>query len=392
MSTQSHTGYFDYNATTPPSEAVVAVVADSLSHFWNPSSNHRQATENKQRTAQARAHTAALIGAKPEQVFYTSGGTEANNWAIKSVASQFADTRGHIITSAIEHPSVLETIKYCETHLGFTATYLKPTAQGVIELADVRAAIQPDTRLISIMYANNETGVFQPVAEIAREAQTRNIAFHVDGVQAVGKVPVDVAALGIDFLSFSAHKFYGPKGIGGLYARAGHLAQPLLHGGGQEGAHRSGTENISGIVGLGKAAEEALHHVAQWESHAWGCKQRLLSELAKIPTPVKVNGVSDREGALSNTVNLCIAGVRAEALAVLLEHKHGQIVAIGSACSNNKVKQVSHVLKAMGLCDTGIQSSIRVSFGRYTTPESVTTFVQALAQCVEQLQGMSLAS
>lgn len=381
--------YFDYNATTPVSDEVIDAVKSTIDLFINPSGINRYSTTNKNLLNQCRETVAQLLGTESPNIFFTSGGSEANNWAIKGTLSRLIKTPGHIITTAIEHPSVLETTKYFAERFGFEITVVYPQANGAVAVEDVVQAIRPDTQLVSMMYANNETGVLQPVESIAQITRQKNIKFHVDGVQVVGKRKVDVEKLGVDYLSFSGHKFYGPKGIGGLYVRNPEDIDPLIHGGGQEMSLRSGTENLVAIAGLAQAAKEAYANIDRWDVHYWECKQYLIKLLGNADMDIKFNGVTDYENSMSNTINLVIGSVRAEALAVLLEKRYGIIVSLGSACSNNKKKKLSHVLMSMGVKDTDIQSSIRVSFGRFTTLKDIEMFVNSLKCCVDQLLAIS---
>ena len=386
---QTTLGYFDYNATTPISDLALEAMNSTMSLFANPSSINRYGKANKALLNTCRETVAQLLGTKSKKVFFTSGGSEANNWAIKSTLLQHIKSPGHIITTAIEHPSVLNTVRYCAEQFGFQATFISPKANGAVAIEDVLNAIRQDTQLISIMYANNETGVLQPVEAIAQITRNRNIRFHVDGVQLVGKRKIDVEKIGLDFLSFSGHKFYGPKGIGGLYVRDTKSMFPLIHGGGQEMAMRSGTENLVAITGLAKAAEEAYANTDRWDAYYWTCKQYLIELLNKSHIGTEFNGSIDYEKSISNTLNIVIPGIRAEALAVLMEKKHDIIISIGSACSNNKTKKLSHVLEAMGLSETDIQGSIRISFGKFTTLEDIQRFVKSLEYCVNMLREIS---
>ncbi len=389
MKNQMILGYFDYNATTPVSDKAAEAMKSTINLFANPSSSNRYSTANKALLNSSRETVARLLATEAKKVFFTSGGSEANNWAIKSTLLQYIKTPGHIITTAIEHPSVLNTVKHCAEQFGFEITFVSPQANGAVAVEDILSAIRQDTQLISMMYANNETGVLQPVEAIAQISRKKNIKFHVDGVQVVGKRKIDVEKIGVDFLSFSGHKFYGPKGIGGLYVRDTKNMFPLIHGGGQEMAMRSGTENLVAIAGLAKAAEEAYANIDQWDVYYWECKQYLMKLLNKSHIGTRFNGATDYEKSISNTVNIVIPGIRAEALAVLMEKKHDIIISIGSACSNNKIKKLSHVLEAMGLSETDIQGSIRISFGRFTTLEDIEKFVQSLEYCVNILWEIS---
>lgn len=389
MQNQMISGYFDYNATTPVSEDVAQVMKAMIDLFANPSGSNKYSAANKDLINRSREAVAKLLGTEATKTFFTSGGSEANNWAIKSTLLEYFRTPGHLITTAIEHPSVLSTVKHYAEKLGFEVTFVSPKVNGAVAVDDIVSAIRPDTQLVSMMYANNETGVLQPVEEIAPILRARNIKFHVDGVQVIGKRRVEVEKLGVDYLSFSGHKFYGPKGIGGLYVRDIEGFSPLIHGGGQEMALRSGTENLVAIAGLGKAAEEAAANLDQWDAHCWECKSYLMKLLKKSHISARFNGWTDYERSIPNTLNILISGIRAEALAALLEAKCGIIVAIGSACSNNKTTKLSHVLEAMGMSEREIQGSIRVSVGRFTTLDDIQRFVQALESCADRLLEIS---
>jgi cysteine desulfurase len=385
-------GYFDYNATTPVSDDVAQVMKATIDLFANPSGINKYSAANKDILNRSRENVARLLGTEAAKIFFTSGGSEANNWAIKSTLLQHFKTPGHIITTAIEHPSVLNTVKYYAEKFGFEVTFVFPEANGAVAIDDIVSTIRPDTQLVSMMHANNETGVIQPVEAIAQITRQRNIKFHVDGVQVIGKRRVNVEKLGIDYLSFSGHKFHGPKGIGGLYVRDIEGFSPLIHGGGQEMGWRSGTENLVAIVGLSKAAEEADSNLDQWDAHNWECKRYLMKLLNKSRINFRFNGLTEYENSISNTLNILIPGARAEALAALMEVKSGIIVSIGSACSNNKTKKLSHVLEAMGMSEREIQGSIRVSFGRFTTLDDIQKFVQSLESCTSQLLEISLVA
>ena len=381
--------YFDYNATTPISDEVAEIMKSNLDLFANPSGINRHSTTNKLLLQNYRESVARLLKTEPVKIFFTSGGSEANNWAIKGSLNQLKNTPGHIITTAIEHSSVLETIKYLSEQFSFEVSVIPPNTNGAVVCEEIIRAIRPDTQLISMMYANNETGVLQPVKSVAKIAQEKNISFHVDGVQIVGKRRINVEEIGVDFLSFSGHKFYAPKGIGGLYIKNPKCIEPLIHGGGQEMTLRSGTESLVAISGLAQAAADADANIDKWDQHCWSCKKFLLGLLNHSHVPFKLNGSMEYEHAISNTINLAIPGIRAEALAVLMEKKYDFIISLGSACSNNKTNRLSHVLQAMHLTEQEIQSSIRISFGRFTTFASIRSFVNALGSCVDQLLKVS---
>ncbi|WP_347330758.1 cysteine desulfurase family protein [Marinimicrobium locisalis] len=392
MSETTLSGYFDYNATTPLSNSVKSEMLKALDIYGNASSPYSRAQESKALVDSARENMAQLMGAETSQMFFTSCGSEANNWAIKGSLARHAKNPGHIITTAIEHPSVLEPIAYMEQVHGFSVTRLVPDVEGRVREEDFLSALRPNTQFVSVMYANNETGALQPIGPILEEARRRAITSHTDAVQALGKCTLDDRILAADYVSFSAHKFYGPKGIGGLYVRRpGELAQ-LIHGGGQEMGLRAGTENLVGMAGLARASEDCTQLLPEWESHYRRLRHRITRKLQDSGLGIEFNGPQDPSKCVGNTINFSVPGVRGEALAALLDHKHQTQVSIGSACSNNKSSKSSHVLVAMGLGDERIQSAIRMSFGRYTTEDELDRFVNNLHACAEQLLGISTPS
>ena len=387
-------GYFDYNATTPVCDEALQAQRLAETEFANPSGKYGPAKKAKEALVRAREQMARMVNSDSDEIAFTSGGTEANNWAIKgALAAQGAFGRraepAHIIVSEIEHASVLEAVSYLERIFDCEVTRLKPDAEGKVSAKAVAAALRPNTRLVSVMLVNNEVGTLQPIRQIAALLRDRSIHLHVDGVQAVGKIHVDVRELGIDTMSFAAHKFYGPKGVGGLFVRRGVRLEPLLHGGGQEGGTRGGTEAVPSIVAMGAAAE-ATHRMLPEMVLRLSRFQTILRELlvARVPG-VSFNGPEDQDAQAPNTLSVRIAGVRAEALAALLDQMHGIQVALGSACSNNKLAGLSHVLLAMGLSEAAIRSTLRVSIGRYTREEDLHRFAAATAQCVRALQRIS---
>lgn len=381
-------GYFDYNATTPVCEEAAVAFANAMQQFGNPSSKYSRAGTPKQIVDDARSEVARLINAKPDELSFTSGGTEANNWAIKGAFFQKYRTTSatpHIITSAIEHASVLETCAFLEETFNCEVTRIPPNREGIVDAAAVAAVLRPETTVVSVMLANNEVGAIQPVKNIAEQLRGKQVHFHVDAVQAVGKIPVDAHELGVDTLSFSGHKFYAPKGIGGLYIKTGVEIASLLHGGGQEKGLRGGTEPVALAAALAAAAGWANAAIKNQLDHARRITDLLRSELLEIAPTSYFHGPSQAGERAPNTLSLCIPGVRAEALAAMLDHMHGIQVSLGSACSNNKSMALSHVLVAMGLSDEAIKSTLRVSVGRYTTEQDVHRFVKAIQACLTVL-------
>ncbi|HLI82420.1 MAG TPA: cysteine desulfurase family protein [Bryobacteraceae bacterium] len=379
--------YFDHNATTPVAPEVAATVVSCLGEtFGNASSIHYFGQAAKQRLESARRQVAALIHAQPAEMVFTGGGTEADNLAILGVAREAAARRGkpgHVITSAIEHPAVLSACAQLERE-GFGVTRVPVGAAGVVDPGDLRAALRTDTALISIMHANNETGVVQPVEEISRIAREAGIPFHVDGVQALGKAPVDVKALGVDLYSVSAHKLYAPKGVGALYARKGVRLHPLLFGGHHERDRRPGTENIPGIAGFGAAAQLAMQR-ARENARLAELRDRLeRTVLDRIPD-TGVNGCGAR---VPNTTNIYFDGIDGEALVIALDLR-GFAVSTGSACSSGAVTP-SHVLTAMGLSAERARASIRFSLGMSNTAEQVDGLTRALEESVAHLRRISV--
>lgn len=379
-------GYLDYNATTPVSGKVADSMHSALQLFANCSGTNRLSEASKQAMMESRQAVGKLMNVSSKHIYFTSGGSEANNWAIKGTLFKHIRNPGHIITTQIEHASVLDTIKYCVREFGFEVTYLSVDESGRISVDELSRSIRANTQLVSIMFANNETGVIQPIAEVCRLIKGLPLKFHVDGVQIVGKRPIDLTKLPIDFLSFSGHKFYGPKGIGGLYIRDQNSLNPLIHGGGQENSLRSGTENLVAIKGLAVAAEEYHRFARKWDAYYWSLKEHLLTKLKATQLDIRINGDASYKGALPNTLNIAIAGIRGESLALLIERKYGFIIAIGSACSNNKKTSASHVLQAMQFDKARIQGSVRVSFGLFTQKEDIDQFVEALIDCATTLQ------
>ncbi|MDP5272824.1 cysteine desulfurase family protein [Chengkuizengella axinellae] len=375
--------YFDYNATTPLDKQVAQEISEHLFSFGNPSSTHHFGKMAKEKMDHARKQAADLIGASSTNIFFTSGGTEGNNMILKGWLQSFSASPGHIITSCIEHPSILNVCNYFEEN-GFEVTYLPVNELGYVEPKHVELAIQENTQLISIMSANNEIGTIQAISEISSIANQRDIFFHTDAVQAIGKFPLDVKELNVHALTFSAHKFNGPKGIGAVYLKNPSDIFPLIIGGGQEQELRNGTENMIGIIGLGKACEVTKNELEWQREHCQILKQSLIEKLKEIPDCF-VNGDVDSQRTLPNTLNIRLNNIRGEAIAAILNEQYRIAVSLGSACSATK-KNLSHVLLSIGLNEDEIRSSIRISFGKYTTEEDIHFFVNALTNTVSNLR------
>ncbi len=377
--------YLDHAATTPVHPEVAEAMRRCLLEVWgNPSSLHARGREARLAVEEARAQVAALVGAEPREILFTSGGTEADNLAVLGVARQRRGKGNHVITSAVEHHAVLHA---CEAlaREGFRVTVLPVDEHGLVDPDDLRRALTDDTVLVSVMLANNEVGTIQPIRELAAVARERGVPFHTDAVQAAGQIPVDVRELGVDLLSLSGHKFYGPKGVGALYVRRGLRLDPLLYGGGQERRLRPGTENVPGIVGLGKAAELARQELEARAAHARALRDRLLAGLLERVPDLVLNGHPERR--LPNNLNVSILGVEAESVLLNLDLK-GVAASSGSACSAGSVEP-SHVLKAMGLPEERTHGALRLTLGRGNTEEDVDYVLEVLPPIVEKLRRLS---
>ncbi|HJK41560.1 MAG: cysteine desulfurase NifS [Candidatus Methanocorpusculum faecipullorum] len=374
----------DHAATTYAAPEVVEAMLPYFSEkFGNPSSVYGIGQENKAAVDEARAKVAAAINAEPNEIYFTAGGTESDNWALKGVA--FANIRKgkHIITTAVEHHAILHAAEWLQSQ-GFEVTYLPVDQYGMVSPADVEKAIRPDTILISVMYANNEVGTIQPIAEIGAIARAHGIYFHTDAVQAVGHVPIDVKAEHIDMLSLSGHKFYGPKGIGVLYIRRGVRIQNLLHGGAQESRHRAGTENVAGIVGLGAAIERAVAAMPEESARLTTMRDHMIRELLKIPAS-HLNGHPTQR--LPNNVNITFEYIEGEGILLLL-NMFGICASTGSAC-NSASLEPSHVLTAMGVPHEIAHGSVRLTLGERNTEEDVSYVLEKLPEVVGKLRSMS---
>lgn len=377
--TPARTIYLDHNATTPPDPEVIAAMLPFLGEtFGNPSSIHSTGAAAREALDAARRRIAQAINCTARRVIFTSSGSEADNFALKGVALATGNSRGHIVTSQIEHPAVLAACRSLEDQ-GFSVTYLPVSATGLVEPGDLAGAIQDDTILVSVMLANNETGVIQPVARLAAIAHERGVLFHADAVQALGKIPVDVEELGVDLLSVSGHKIHGPKGIGALFVRKGVATTPLINGGSQEGGRRAGTENLASIVGFSKAAELAVKRLPDMHRVA-GLRDRLEQGVMEMVAGARVNG--DPEQRLPNTTCLTLPGLRGESLVLKLDRK-GVALSSGSACKSGS-PDPSHALLALGLSAEDAHCAVRFSLGEGNTEKDVDLTLAALGEVIEE--------
>ena len=377
--------YLDYNATTPCDPRVVeAMLPFFREHFGNPSSLHRFGQEARQAVEKARSVIARSIGARDEEIVFTSGGTESNNLAIRGVAQALRKKGNHLVTSSIEHHAVLNVFRALEKE-GFAVTYLPVDREGLVHPEDLRKALRPETILVSIMHANNETGVIEPIEELSRIVREHGAVFHTDAVQTVGKVPIQVDDLGVDLLSASAHKFYGPKGVGFLYIRKGTRLVPQILGGHHERGRRAGTENVPGIVGMAKALEVAQDEMHEEARRVGTLRDRLEEELqARIPDIVVVSRGAPR---LYNTSLVLVEYVEGESLLLNLDFE-GICVSSGSACTSSSLEP-SHVLLACGYPHALAHGSIRFSLGKWTTEEEISRVVSVFPGIVEKLRAIS---
>ncbi|MBF4475344.1 cysteine desulfurase NifS [Methanobacterium formicicum] len=377
--------YMDHSATSPVNPEVLKEMLPYFTEsFGNASTLYALGREARTAMEKAREQVASLIGAQPEEVYFTSGGTESDNIAIKGTASKLKNKGNHIITSDIEHPAVEETCKYLEKN-GYQVTYLPVGEEGIVKVSDVEAAITPETILITVMHANNEIGTIQPIKEIGALAREKGIYFHTDAVQSVGKIPVNVGDMNVDMLSISAHKLYGPKGIGALYIRKGVRIDPLLHGGGHERGMRPGTENIPGIVGLGKACQIAEDNLEKNMEYVSSLRDRLIKGVLGKIEQSYLNGHPTKR--LPNNANFRFSSIEGESLVLQLDAK-GINASTGSACSSKKLEP-SHVLMAIGLKEVDAHGSLRISLGTENTPQDIDYTIDAINEVVERLRSMS---
>lgn len=377
--------YMDNAATTPVKpEVLEAMLPYFTEKFGNPSSIYSISSENKKAITDAREVIAKTINTTPENIYFTAGGSESDNWALKATADAYASKGKHIITTKIEHHAILHTCEYLETK-GFEITYLDVDENGLVKLDELTAAIRPDTILISVMFANNEIGTIEPIAEIGKIAHEHGVLFHTDAVQAYTQVPIDVEAMNIDMMSTSGHKINGPKGIGFLYIRKGVKIKSFIHGGAQERHRRAGTENVTGIIGLAKAAEIATANMKERTAEEIKVRDHLIERIEKEIPYAKLNG--DRVKRLPNNVNFSFQFVEGESMLILLDSK-GICASSGSACTSGSLDP-SHVLLAIGLPHEIAHGSLRLTLNEEITKEDIDYVVDSLKEIVAYIRQMS---
>ncbi len=377
--------YLDNAATTKTAPEVVEAMLPYFSEsYGNPSSVYSFASKNKDAVTEQREVIARALGAKSNEIYFTAGGTESDNWALKATAEAYASRGKHIITTKIEHHAILHTGEYLEGR-GFEVTYLDVDDKGLVRPEDVEAAIRPDTILISVMFANNEIGTIEPIKAIGEIARRHNVLFHTDAVQAFGQVPINVDELGVDMLSASGHKLNGPKGIGFLYIRKGVKIRSFIHGGAQERKRRAGTENVPGIIGLGKAVERAVATMAERSAKEIGLRDHLISRVLEEIPYCRLNG--DPADRLPNNANFSFRFIEGESLLIMLDMK-GICASSGSACTSGSLDP-SHVLLAIGLPHEIAHGSLRLTLGEETTREDIDYVVDSLKEIVARLREMS---
>jgi cysteine desulfurase len=379
-----NTIYLDNNATTPVAPEVLEEMLPYLKDLYgNPSSMHTFGGQLHRKIEEARAKVANLVGADSEEIIFTSCGTESDNTAIMSAVESFPAKR-HIITTRVEHPAVLNFCKHL-SRKGFRVTFLPVDNHGQLNVEELLKALDEDTVLVSVMYANNETGVIFPIHDIAEILKERNILFHTDAVQVIGKIPLDLRKLPVDMLSLSGHKLHAPKGVGVLYVRKGTRFYPYIIGGHQERGRRAGTENVASIIGLGKACELAGKNLEEELTYVKRLRDKLETALLKSCSDVRVNG--DTNNRLPNTTNISFEYVEGEAI-LLRMNEYGICASSGSACSSGSLEP-SHVLRAMGVTFTAIHGSIRFSLSRYNTEDEIDRVIEVLPQIITDLRKLS---
>jgi cysteine desulfurase len=378
------TVYFDNNATTKVADEVAEEARPLFCELYgNPSSMHTFGGQISRRIRQAREQVACLLGCDPSEIIFTSGGTESDNAAIKGTLAA-APNKRKIITSRVEHPAVLTVCRELENH-GYTVVELPVDKYGRLDLHQLEEQIDDDTALVTIMYANNETGVVFPIDKIAELVTSRHIVFHTDAVQAIGKIPLNLSKSNIDLLSLSGHKLHAPKGVGALYVRKGTRLSPFMLGGHQEAGRRAGTENVPGIVGLGKACELAAKNIEQENSRVKYLRDKLENAILEKCPDSRLNG--DKENRLPNTSNISFEYIEGEAILLMLD-KHGICASSGSACTSGSLEP-SHVLRAMGVPFTAAHGSIRFSLSRYNTEEEVDYTIEKMPAIINRLRELS---
>lgn len=377
--------YLDHAATCPTDPKVIdAMLPYFAENYGNPSSIYSLSRTTRNAIENAREILAKAIGADPKEIVFTSGGSESDNFALKGIAHALKDNGNHIITSQIEHHAVLYTCKYLEKN-GYEITYLPVDNDGIVDLDELERAIRPDTILISIMHANNEIGTIQPIQQIGEIARKHRMKFHTDAVQTFGHIPVNVDDLNVDLLSLSGHKFYGPKGVGALYIRKGTKITPLIHGGDQERRRRASTENVPGIIGLGKAAELALAIMDKEAERQSQLRDEFIQTILKNIPDARLNGHPAKR--LPNNVNISFEGIEGESILLNLDME-GIAASTGSACSSSSLKP-SHVLLSIGLTHEFAHGSVRFSLGKHTKQEELDHVAEVLPGIVKKLRAMS---
>ncbi len=377
--------YLDHSATTKLKKEVLDTILPFLTEqYGNPSTIYTLGREAKKAIDSAREQVAKAINAQPNEIYFTSSGTESDNWAIKGVAYANKQKGKHIITSNIEHHAVLHTCEFLEKE-GLEITYVPVDNEGILDLEQLKKAIRPDTILISVMLANNEIGTIQPIKEISQLAKEHGIYLHTDAVQAIGSIPVDVNDLGVDLLSLSGHKIYGPKGVGVLYVKTGTKISPFIHGGGQERGKRAGTENVANIVGIGKAIELATQDIQAYSTHLQELRDMTIEEILKTIPHSRLNG--HREKRLPGNVNISFEYIEGESILLMLDSK-GISASSGSACTSGSLDP-SHVLLAIGLPHEIAHGSLRLTFGEENTKDDVKYLLEVLPPIIERLRAMS---
>lgn len=377
--------YLDYSATTPVKEEVVREMLPFFTErYGNPSSLYSVGLDAKAGLDEARARVAGLINAEPKEIFFTSCGTESDNWVLEGTANALKNKGRHIITSRIEHHAILHTCEYLEK-LGFEITYLDVDGDGFVSPEALEKAIRKDTILVSIMMVNNEIGTIEPIKELAAVAKAHGVLFHTDAVQGLGNVPIDVKDLGVDFLSMSAHKIYGPKGVGALYMRNGVRITNFMHGGAQETKRRAGTENLAGIAGFGKAAELAAANLEQHIEHSTKLRNYFWEQIEANISGVTLNG--SREKRHPGNLNVSFDYIEGESILLMLD-AFGISISTGSACSSKSLVP-SHVLEAIGISITKMNGTVRFTVGDFTTKEDIDYVVETLVKVVARLRELS---